>query len=154
MTRAFRPAILLAALLHLGPGAAQAQEAASQACYVPASGTVYVIGLPGSPEACADGHTPVTLQGPLLPGYQIVEADVNGAEGFTTAQAAAACPAGKLPVGGGAVALQPPVHVAGTRPIADAFGGQWLVTLTWDATVSPPITGAWGLAYVICLSAN
>jgi hypothetical protein len=59
------PLWLTIALLPLGPASAEAQI---QGCYVPSSGTVYVVGAPFSPSACATGHIPVNLQGP--PGLQ------------------------------------------------------------------------------------
>jgi hypothetical protein len=51
---------LLAAAALMAPRSAGAQI---QGCYVPGSGTVYVIGSPGAPTTCATGHVPVNLQG-------------------------------------------------------------------------------------------
>lgn len=50
MTSRLTGPALAAVLVLLGAGRIEAQVAASQACYVPASGTVYVIGLDGAPS--------------------------------------------------------------------------------------------------------
>lgn len=163
MTRALRPAILLAALLHLGAGAAHAQEAASQACYVPASGTVYVIGLTGSPEACADGHTPVTLQGPQgvpgpqgLPGasgFQVVMENIVGVADNWIATVNVACPTGKLPVGGGVSTNSSLVTVSRTQPANMGGVWTWESALVWDLN-GTPVAGNWGVGYAVCLAVN
>lgn len=48
------------------PAAAQSPVQAQQGCYVPGSGTVYLINVPGAPTTCATGHTAVTVQRPSV----------------------------------------------------------------------------------------
>lgn len=160
MTR-LHPAALGAAFLLLGAGAVQAQETASQACYVPASGTVYVIGLTGTPTACADGHTQVTLQGPQgvpgpqgqpgASGYQIVTAEIAGTSASWLATADLACPVGKRAVGGGATTYNAYVRIFRTQPKQEDGGASWQVGLAWEPT-STPADATWGAAFAVCLA--
>ena len=58
--RAARLAALLVPLLLALPAVARAQQSTAadtiRACYVPASGTIYRIGVPGSPTSCHGSH--------------------------------------------------------------------------------------------------
>ncbi len=161
MHRALRAA--LPAALLLGAGAAHAQEAASQACYVPASGTVYVIGMTGTPTACADGHTAVTLQGPQgvpgpqgqpgASGYQVVMVEIPGTTASHLASVDVACPAGKRAVGGGASVNFAFISIIKTHPRQEDGGLSWHVMLAWEPTATPG-DAIWGYGFAVCLAVN
>lgn len=162
MTR-LHAAALGAAFLLLGAGAVQAQETASQACYVPASGTVYVIGLTGTPTACADGHTQVTLQGPQgvpgpqgqpgASGFEVVMENIVGVADNWIATVNVACPIGKVPVGGGVSTNSALVTVSRTQPAIKDGVWTWESALIWDLT-GTPVAGNWGVGYAVCLAVN
>lgn len=171
MTRTFRAAAAAAGLLLLVSTTARAQApTASQACYVPASGTVYVIGLPGTPTACATGHTLVTLQGPQGPdgpqgpegpqgpagspgvsGYETVEQTLIVDEGVMGTQVFLQCPEGKKAVGGGSSIGWASLSQTASHPYM--YGTQWRVALSKVGTL-PPGQLEWGTAYAVCVTAN
>lgn len=156
------PILAIAAALLLGSaGSARAQEQVSQGCYVPASGTVYVIGLAGAPSACASGHTLVTLQGPQgvpgtpgqpgASGYQIMMADIVGTSASWLATVDVTCPLGKRAVGGGATTHNGYVQIFRTQPKQEDGGNSWQVGLRWEPT-STPGDATWGTAFAVCLA--
>lgn len=106
MSRHFLAFLLVALALDAAALSAQTTPAVFHACYVPASGTVYRIGEPGLREDCVshrhvrfswtDGEAAVGA----LSGYVHVRTD--GAVASESSLAAiAACPDGKVAVGGG-----------------------------------------------------
>ena len=163
MTRPLSTTAAVAGLLLALAPAAQAQEAASQACYVPASGTVYVIGLTGTPTSCADGHTEVTLQGPQgvpgpqgqpgASGFQVVMENIVGVADNWIATVNVACPAGKVPVGGGVSTNSSLVTVSRTQPKSQGGTWTWESALVWDLN-GTPVAGNWGVGYAVCLAVN
>src|SRR5690606_11284297 len=103
MTRTIRAAAATAGLLLALATAAHAQApVATDACYVPASGTVYLIGQVGTPTACAAGHTQVTFQGPPpivgVAGYETVMMNVVGTAADSYVEVDVLCPLGKAAV--------------------------------------------------------
>ena len=91
MTRRQLTGSLVALALFTGAAHAQTPVQASAGCYVPGSGTVYLINVPGAPTACATGHTPVTVQRPSpLAHIFTVDSTYDLAPG--TAAVALACP--------------------------------------------------------------
>lgn len=181
MTRTIRAAAATAGLLLVVSTAAQSQTpAASQACYVPASGTVYVIGVAGAPGACAAGHTLVTLQGPAGPtgpagpagpvgpaGPQGPEgpqgpAGTSGISGYETIEQDLIVDEGVM---GAQVFLQCPegkkavgggssigwTSVSQTASHPYMYGTQWRVAFSKVGTL-PPGQLEWGTAYAVCVT--
>jgi hypothetical protein len=142
----------------------EAQTQVSQACYVPASGTVYVIGLAGAPSNCADGHTEVTLQGPQgVPGnpgspgafgFEVVTMEIVGDAGSALAAVNVPCPAGKVPVGGGFSMYSAMVRPFLSHPINENGAWHWRVMLGWVPSEPSTETLPWGTGYAVCLAMN
>ena len=161
MTRPLSTTLSVAGLLLVLASAAHAQApVATDACYVPASGTVYLIGQAGTPTACAAGHTQVTFQGPPpivgVAGYEIVMAEVIGSVGVNYAEVNVECPMGKAPIGGGGWGVKgAATYFVKSRPaMADGlavwqFGLGW-----WLVPEVPPEDGIWGRAYAVCVIAQ
>jgi len=152
-TTASTPRLFLAALAFAAalPIAAHAQAPTTadtiRACYVPASGTIYRIGVAGSPTACHGGHIEMTwnVAGPAgapgAPGEKGEKGD-KGDKG-DTGPAGAQGPAGPQgPVG--ATGPQGPQGIQGPA----GNGGSLAVQLVRDsADISP---GRFGRATAIC----
>ena len=133
---------LIAAILFVGaaPSLARAQQAPEpeiiRACYVPASGTIYRIGVEGGPTSCRGGHIEMTwnVSGPAGPAGAAGPKGEDGAAG----------PAG--PIG-----PQGPAGPAGPQgPIGPAGAGFHAVSIVRDSVDIAP--GRFGRAIATCPS--
>lgn len=147
-------------LLALAPAARAQAPVATDACYVPASGTVYLIGQAGTPAACAAGHTQVTFQGPPpivgVAGYEVVMAEVIGSVGVNYAEVDVLCPLGKAAIsGGGWGVMGQAAYFARSQPINSEGLAAWRFALGWWSNPDiPPQDGVWGFAYAVCVIAQ
>lgn len=136
---------LIAAIFLIGgaPSLAHAQQAPEpeiiRACYVPASGTIYRIGVEGGPTSCRGGHIEMSwnVSGPAGPAGAPGPKGEDGAAG-------AAGPAG--PIG-----PQGPAGPAGPQgPVGPAGAAFHPVSVVRDSVDIPP--GRFGRAIATCPS--
>lgn len=145
--RCAAPALLVPLLLAL-PAAARAQQSTVadtiRACYVPASGTIYRIGVAGGPAACHGGHIEMkwNVAGPAGPQG---EAGPAGAKGDTGPKGDIG-PAGPQGVAGPAGA-QGPAGPQGPQGPAGT-GGVLPATIVRDSVDIAP--GRFGRAIATC----
>jgi hypothetical protein len=159
---------------------AQTAPQASQGCYVPSSGVVYVIGVQGAPTACAQGHTLITLQGPKgdtgaqgpagvkgepgsagppgsngVSGWELASHLSNMIAPGATGSATAMCPSGKRAMGGGYVLMQ--VTNDANNGIVVFSGPNTTTGEGWSVSVRNPSTSTISrshYAYAICAFAT
>lgn len=161
MTRPLSTTLSVAGLLLVLASAAHAQApVATDACYVPASGTVYLIGQAGTPTACAAGHTQVTFQGPPpivgVAGYETVMMNVVGTAADSYVEVDVLCPLGKAAVGGGGWAVMgEATQIIRSHPFPAEGLAAWRIGIDWWSNPDvPPQDGIWGYAYAVCVIAQ
>lgn len=166
------PSLALLGLAALAPAAAHAQQVTAtdtiRACYVPASGTIYRIGVAGGPTACHGGHVemkwnvagPAGAQGPAGPQGEAGaagpvgpagpqgEAGPAGPKGDTGPKGDAG-PAGPQGVAGAAGAQGPAGPAGPQGPQGPAGGGGVLPVLSVRDSVDIA-PGRFGRAIATC----